>query len=476
MTVIPIRPLTTVPDLAADRRRSANWVWPAAVTGVVATAYIAFAAWQWSQYTVKSWDLSIFTQLLSSYAHLQLPIVNVKGDGYNLLGDHFHPLLAVIAPVYALAPHAFTLLVVQALCFAVAAGILTRTATVSLDSRASGVLLGLGFGFSWGLQYAAEAQFHEIALAVPLLTCSLSALLERRDLTAAVWAAPLVFVKEDLGLTVFVIGLLLAYRSRKPLGIWLAVWGVGWFAIAIFVVLPVLNPQGSWAYAGSANPAGLFADLDGVFHPAKGLTLTLLLVITGGLVLRSPFALILLPTLAWRFLSTNHGYWGPSWHYSAVLMPIAFIALLDAINRGPTTRWMWLRSYSRHGAAIAITAAAVLLPTLPLWSLLTPEAWNPPDRAADAETILGTIPQGATVETDIGLMSYVVSDHDTYWLGNDNPAPECILIDRISGGTPQEWGDVEEVAERLHPEHTYHIIARLNGYELACHSDGPPTP
>ena len=455
------------PQLAI-RHQATRWIAPSAVGVIVATAYIVYAAWQWSQFTVKSWDLGIFTQLLQSYARLQPPIVDVKGDGYNLLGDHFHPLLALIAPVYAIAPHAFTLLVIQAVCFAIAAAVFTRTAIQSLGTAAGGVLLGLAFGFSWGLQYAAEAQFHEIALAIPLLTCSLCALLERRDLAAALWAAPLAFVKEDLGLTVAVIGLLLAYRSRKPLGIWLAVWGVGWFAIAVFVVLPLLNPHGSWAYASSANPVTLLADPGNLFHPSKRLTVLLLLVISGGLILRSPIALVLLPTLAWRFLSSNYGYWGPTWHYSAVLMPIVFAALLDAIDRGPTARWVWLRRYSRHGTAIAVTAATVLLPTLPLWTVLSADSWHPPERAAAATAILAAVPAGASVETDLGLMSYLVEDHDVHWLGNSNPAQDCILIDRTAGGTPSEWGDALDVAARLHPGVTYHSVAAQSGYELVC--------
>ena len=463
----PIRPPLTSPTSLSERV-GAGWIGPVCVAGVVATAYIAYASWQWSQFTVKSWDLSIFTQLIQSYSRLQPPIVNVKGDGFNLLGDHFHPLLILLAPIYALAPSAFTLLVIQALCFAFAAGILTRTAVRVLGTRAGGVLLGIAFGLSWGLQYAAEAQFHEIALAVPLLTGSLCALLERRWMRAATWAGLLVFVKEDLGLTVVVIGLLIAHRSRKRIGLWLAVWGLGWFAIATLVILPHLNPNGSWAYADNANPVTLMTELGGLFDPSKGHTVLLLLVATGGLLIRSPIAFTLLPTLAWRFLSTNSGYWGPTWHYSAVLMPIAFVALIDAIQRSPNSRWDWLRRYSRHGTAVSVTAAIMLLPGLPLWTILTPTAWQEPSRARAASVILNDVPPGVSVETDIGLMTYLVDRNDVYWMGNSNPTPDCILIDRVAGGTPAEWGDVLDIAQRLHPERTYTLIRQTDGYELAC--------
>jgi len=448
--------------------RSRRWVAPVVVGAIVTAAYTVLAAWQWSHLVVRSWDLSIFTQLLQSYSRLQAPIVNVKGDGYNLLGDHFHPLLAVLAPPFALFPHAFTLLVVQAVCFGASAGMFTAIATCRLGGRAVGALLGTAFGLSWGLQSAAEAQFHEIALAVPLLTGTVGALLDRRWRAAMLWAAPLVFVKEDLGLTVFAIGVMIAVLARSPRGLWLAAWGLAWFGIATLLVLPALNPDGAWAYASNADPGGLLAHPEGWFHPSKGHTLLLLLVTTAGFLLRSPLTVLLGPTLAWRFLSTNEGYWGPTWHYSAVLMPIAFGILLDGIERAHASRWMWLRAYARQGATVAITVAAMLLPQLPLAGLLVPGAWAPPERGEAAASVLAAVPEGASVETDVGLMSYLVDDHDVYWIGNANRAPDCILIDRISGGTPREWGDVLGVARILHADVAYEVVRAEGEYELAC--------
>ena len=59
----------------------------------------------------------------------------------------------------------------------------------------------------------------------------------------------------------------------------------------------------------------------------------LLAVITAGLCLFSPLTLIVLPTLAWRFLSELPVYWGQEWQYSAVLMPVVFAAAIDALCR-----------------------------------------------------------------------------------------------------------------------------------------------
>ncbi|MDQ1085253.1 hypothetical protein QE414_003260 [Microbacterium sp. SORGH_AS 344] len=238
--------------------------------------------------------------------------------------------------------------------------------------------------------------------------------------------------------------------------------------MATMIVLPALNPGGEWAYADKADPISVLTDTASLFDPAKGETIALILATSAALVLRSPVALLLLPTLAWRFLSTNSGYWAPTWHYSAVLIPIVFVALLDAIDRGRSSRWAWMRTYVRQAPAIAVTAAIVLLPGLPLFSLVKAESWEPSPRAASAQAAIDAVPEGASVVSDIGLMNYLVSDHDVYWIGNANPEPDCLVIDTIAGGTPGEWGSVTEVGQRLFPGAGYVAVFDSDGYQVAC--------
>lgn len=452
---------------SVDRRRPSQLslgLWSTAVAAFVTAVYTLYSAWQWDRYAIRSWDLGIFTQLAKAYASFDAPIVPIKGDGYNLLGDHFHPLLVLLGPPYALFPHAFTLLVVQNLCFGVAAGLICFFAMRRLRP-VTGVLVGLAFGFAWGLQYAVEAQFHEIAFAVPLLAASLIGIAERRWWQAWVFGGLLVFVKEDLGLTVVMIGLVLAWRSRKRVHLWLSAWGVAWFGIATLVVLPLLNPKGSWAYTGNLNTWAMLSDPTLLFHTNKWWTVTLILASTALISLRSPIILIALPTLGWRFLSANEGYWPPTWHYSAVLIPIIFVAMLDGIRLSRTSRQPWFRSYGRIAPVISIVVAAMLMPQLPLWDAATSSAGT---RNAEAAGAIAAVPAGASVESDIGLMSYLVDDHVVFWLGNDNPAADCMMIDRTAGGTPREWGDVIEVADRKHPGVSYELRYDAAGYQLAC--------
>ncbi|TFD45135.1 DUF2079 domain-containing protein [Cryobacterium frigoriphilum] len=454
----PGRPLGRRPSLA---------VLIAALVGVItAGVYTVFSALQWQSFAAPSWDLGIFTQLAGRYATLQAPIVTIKGEGYNLLGDHFHPLLVLLAPVYAVFPHAFTLVVVQNLLFGFAAAVIAYAAARLLGPW-PGALFGLAFGLSWGLQGAVAVQFHEVAFAVPLLALSLAALLRERWLACVLWALPLVFVKEDLGLTVFALGLVLAWRSRGPLGLWLAVWGLAWFAVASFVVLPVLNPGGRWTYTSSMNLGALVADPLAFFQPEKGVTVLFLLLASGLLALRSPLALVLLPTLAWRFLSENHGYWGPGWQYSAVLMPILFCAALDGIRLLRSSPRPWLRAYSRFVVPVIVLVAMALTPQLPLSRLADVDTHFGTSRAADAAGALAAVPDGSVVESDIGLMNYLVERTDVYWLGNENPLPDYLVVDHSAGGLPGDWDTVLVVGEKLHPGVEFRTIYAAGGYEVA---------
>ncbi|MEU1027007.1 DUF2079 domain-containing protein, partial [Streptomyces sp. NPDC005904] len=162
----------------------------------------------------RSWDLGIFEQAVRAYAHLRAPVADLKGPGANILGDHFSPVTALLAPAYRLFPSPVTLLVAQALLLALSAIPVTRAAT-RLLGRVSGLAVGVAYGLSWGIQRAVDFDFHEICFAVPLIAFSLEALLRQRWRAALLWALPLVLVKEDLGLTLAAIALVVAFRAHR---------------------------------------------------------------------------------------------------------------------------------------------------------------------------------------------------------------------------------------------------------------------
>jgi uncharacterized membrane protein len=427
-----------------------DWV-PWLIALAVFAAYFPISLFRYLRLDPTSWDLGIFTEYVKQYAHLNAPIVDIRGAGFNLLGDHFHPIVALLAPFFRVFPTPVTLLVAQALLAAVSVVPVSRAAADKLGTGA-GRAIGAAYGFSWGLQQMVNYDFHEIAFAVPLLACSLSALVRGRMRAAVWWALPLVFVKEDQGFMLAAIGLLMVIVYKRPrAGMFLAIWGLAWSFLAIIVIIPHFSPTHHYLYwtdGGTVSPVGGHFSVTGVVSqlatgwPTKLPTLALILLPTAFLALRSPLVLVALPSLALRFVGTNSAYWGTAWHYNATVMPIVFIAAIDGMIRiraasaGRTARGPYRPAalLARNGAALMLGIAAALAFQFPLSQLWTPQTYSIDQHVAAARAAMARVPDGATVATDLDLLAPLAARTDTFWLGNfaTNPATQYIVFDTAS--------------------------------------------
>ena len=97
-------------DRLAVGRLVATWWLPTVIACAVGALYVCYSVAQWRALVVPSWDLGIFAEAVQAYSRFEAPIVPIKGPGYNLLGDHFHPILALLGPIFRLFPSALTLL------------------------------------------------------------------------------------------------------------------------------------------------------------------------------------------------------------------------------------------------------------------------------------------------------------------------------------------------------------------------------
>lgn len=534
-----IRPLELLPGLL--------------LAAAVMALYTYYSLQQMKHWITPSWDLAIFTQMAQAYSQFSVPIVTIKGPDFNLWGDHFHPILVLLGPIYALFPSPTTLLVVQNALVAFASFAIVRftqhafalaqktegadTAENPKSAKLQGViptitglLLGAGFALSFGVQQAIAAQFHEVAFAVPLLAMSLGYLVlasrvsgtERARYLAYAcwWALPIAFVKEDMGITVAAIGLIIFIRTgwlstavdilmprlsagtpapmrtrmqqlysswaRTPAvaeSTMVMVWGVFWSVVAIYVILPYFNSGGNFDYADKVNFSAALGDpfgsaLQMLSNNTKLATLGLLLITGAVLWVISPLAAIALPTLAWRLLSTMESYWASTWHYSLVLMPVVFLALLDAVLRvryGVVPAAIPVRSGARvadspsdeeHQASTEPGRLTALARRMPVWALpavalflaaspiFVPGSQQPLASLGNAQftaSALTTtdqmkqeavqkVPEGVTVASDLSLLTQLIPGRTVYWIGHTGePAPDYVVIDRMSnswGGNP----------------------------------------
>ncbi len=431
-------------------------VWALACTAAYATLSLV----RFRRFEPTSWDNAIFEQAVRGYAHLGAPIVDIKGPGFNVLGDHFSPITALLAPVYRVFPSAQTLLVAQAVLIGVSVLVVTRLAVRHAGAWA-GAALAVAYGLSFGISSAVRADFHEVAFGAPLLALAGAAYVARRWDAVVGWSLPLLLVKEDLGATVLVIGIVLMLAGERRRGTLLAVAGVVGAAVVVLVVLPSMNPAGVYDYASSVGgDRGVVATLLDQ-SGTKVRTVVLTVAVTGLAALASPWVLLVLPTFAWRFLGDNAFYWGTDWHYSLLLMPIVFVAAVDAVRRFPPARW---------AAVPALGVTLALLPSTALWALTESQTYEVPDRARVAQEVVDMVPTGASVVTDIGVITHLTTDRTVYWLGTvtNGPlpegAPQYVLLDQLAGvGSPP---DARTWAEQTFGG-TWVTLWDADGYQLA---------
>ncbi|XVQ13075.1 DUF2079 domain-containing protein [Spirillospora sp. CA-255316] len=416
----------------------------AVLVAVAAVLYAASSLLRLRAFQASTYDLVIFDQALRSYSRFGAPVAMVKGvhngfgPDFSVLGDHFSPILAVLAPLYWLHDGPETLLVAQAVLFALAAVPVWRYAARRLGPVSAHLVAG-AYALSWPVAEALAFDFHEVAF-VPLLS---ALLVERYDAgrrgQAALAAAGLLMVKEDMGLLLVGFGLfLLTRRGERRAGAAYAVAGTAATWASSRVLISVFGGDNDyyWAY-GSLGDGMADAAVRVLTHPwilpgavgsppVKLVTMALLVVPLLLLPLRSPLSLAALPLLAERMLADRFpNWWEPGYHYNAFIVAILVMAAADGAHRlrggrpaaaltrlravaalrrsRPVAALRGLRPWRAlrpHLPAAALLAGAVVtVPFFAFGDLADPGLYRPDGRDRAAAAAVAAVPDGALVET-----------------------------------------------------------------------------
>jgi uncharacterized membrane protein len=452
----------------------------AVLTFVAAFGYVVYGVTALRTFRIGSYDLVIFDQAVRSYAHFQDGIAPVKGvqDGFgahfSVLGDHWSPVLAVLAPLYWVAARPVTLEVAQGVLFALAipplwlfarrlAGSAAAAPAAAGTSPAAPSAVGMSpaghpevaaylacaaYALSWPVAEATEAGFHEVAFVPVMTAVFFERLLAGRTRTALLAAAALLLVKEDMGLLVAGLGLvLLVYgrisplppRTRRLLGIGMIVGGIAATWVATFVLRPLFGGRADyyWSYwALGPDPAQaawhVLRDPWLALHVlgTPSVKLSTMAWLAGALLflpLLSPVTLAVLPLLLERMLgSTQPNWWTTQFQYNAFLIVVLVCAALDGALRlgriiaryssradGPQTRVVayWYRA---AGAALCLVAVA-LVPVFAFGALLRPSFYVRDGTMRAQAAAVSVVPSGVTADV-ADMMGPALSSRDTVLL------------------------------------------------------------
>jgi uncharacterized membrane protein len=387
----------------------------------------------------NAYDLGLFDQAVWGYSRFE-SIPNTVLRLPHTMGDHLHPILISIAPLYWVWDDVRVLLIVQAALLAVAGIPIFLWARERLGP-APAIGFEAAYLVFWAVVGGSIFDFHELAFAAPIVSGALYATLTRRTALLGVFVVLGLLTREDVALTFVGLALFIAMVQRRwRLGGLLAALSAAWFVLAFKVVIPAFagRAYAHWAYSRlGGDPASAVVHL--VVHPIdsvrtfvtprdKQIALANLFLPWLALPLLSPLVLVMLPTLAARFFSDKPSHWAPQgFHYSLMLAPMLAFAAVD------TTRRIVERLDGRGNkvaplAIALLTLAAGMYFTFgrikPLDEL---RRYTPPERIADIKACLGVIPPGASVAATSALVPHLTHRRSVFVL-DSRPIPRTRFL------------------------------------------------
>lgn len=388
-------------------------------------------------------DHGIFSQYVWLLGTLRRPFNTIVLR--DLLGDHVEPGLALLAPLGTLGIGAPGLLVVQSLALAAAAPLLYALAR-TLGARGwIAAVPALLWCASPVVLRPAFHDFHPETLVPMLLVGGVLALVRGRTFLFVATAVLACAMKEDVGLTYAVLGLVLLWEGRRRLGAAVAVAGAAWTSFAVLVVLPAFGnaaeqefgPRFAGARGDSFGDALRFT----VVHPLTAADAALSLEIlgigvmlvatTGGLCLLAPrWLLVAAPAAVLNVLSWYDLQHTIDYHYWIVAA--GAVALAGAVGAARVA------TASRRSATRVAAICGVLLGLLSLYlgNTIVSGIRGGWAGRADRQAILDAIPRNAAVAAPRLALSHLSEREQLFVL------PEPFLYVRV--GT--EWGLPERAA------------------------------
>lgn len=252
----------------------------------------------------------------------------------------------------------------------------------------------------------------------------------------------------------------------------LAAAGLGASLLQICVLIPALNPEHAYGFltfgSPSANGGGNAVGLTELFTGVgtKAHLLLLLGLVTAFTALASPLVLLAVPDLLMRFASSDSSYWGTSYHYNAVLMPILFAAAVDGIARIRARDGRIAALLARHAVLGIAVAAAFVLPFYALGHAFGALPYAPGAlHLAALHHAEDEVPAGESVEAGLDVLAPLAAKADAYWIGNAliDPAPDYVVFDGPASGEDLAPGQMVAMVDAWHPLASYTVLSSGDG-------------
>ena len=316
----------------------------AAMIAVWSLTFIYLGWLRHDRFATFGFDLGIYDQPLWLLSRFKDPFVTLRG--LDFWGTHLNPVLLLLVPFYWIGAGPLFLLVVQVAAQASGAVAVYLLARDRLGERWPAVALSAVLLLHPTYQYLVWEFFHPDALAVSPLLFAYWAARARRWRFFAVAVVLTLACKEDAALAVLVLGLLIAVRGDRRIGLAVAAASAAWFMIATRVIIPLANGIGPFYDTFFGELGGSVGEVARtlVRDPSRAVELAgrpdrvdyyrmMLAPVAFLPLIALPTLLIAGPMLGVNILSSFPYVREIRYHYSALVLAAIVLATVEAIAR-----------------------------------------------------------------------------------------------------------------------------------------------
>jgi uncharacterized membrane protein len=468
-------------------------------------------------------DFGIMDQAVWSILHGFIPrgtICNsvfesncVSYDGVSRFAIHFEPILYPVSLLYLIWSDSKVLLIVQVLVVACGVYPAFWLARLRLHSEVAGVAIAILYLLYPGLLQAVDFDFHAVTFTTALLFFVLYFLYTRQVIWAFVFALLAIACKEEISLVVAGFGIWSAiFQWRWRSGLCLALIGVTWFCLVVFVVMPHASPTGHPLLLSRYTQLGppLHFLKQTFLHPLQFLKLYIwepqhrayllfLLSPVCFIALLAPWILILaIPSLALNLLSSDNLMYSGLFQYSAEIVPIIIFATIEGIvcffwllrlvkqklvfvkSKTPEKRLLVHVVVGKYWANHIQVSVCICLFVLMFFNALVADItfygvlpfsqdfqWPQVSvHSSKVEQLLHMIPPDASVSAQNKFVSHLSEREHIYLFPYQDDRAEYILLDTTGDMYPlTSSAYAQEVQKILRTGH-YRTLVAENGYLL----------
>jgi uncharacterized membrane protein len=441
-------------------------------------------------FNTRTYDFARFDQAIWNTLHGRFLFSSILN--HSILGNHFSPMMALLAPLFLVWNDPRMLFLAQTLGIAVTGLLLFKIVRVKHPRLAPWFLLA--FYLNPDLHTVTLFEFRRVVLAMPFLAMALDALYLHKRWCMALALGLALFCKENVAFVVSMVGFyLLVFERDWRWGAALMATGAAWLLVVCFWVIPAFAPP---AEGPTLYPQLYYYDLPGdslgeilanlardplrlvrpMLEPDRLRALWRVFLPMGIVLpfLAPQWVLICVPSIAYMLMSCEPTMYRLQKWYMAVVLPVLFAAIGVGLGR-LSGRWAGWLTVSLLATAVA--GYAVFSPA-PLGGTYDPSLYRVTDHHRLASELVAAVPAEASVAALARYVPHLAHREHIYhypWIVIGKENTDYIVLDRQSNPYPFSADELNREIDDLLADTSYVIDAEGDGIFL-FRSGGDPLP